>query len=86
MYWQTKLFGGVCKVTLGTSNATWDMNFAGPGVIKQSKDKLVICTEFGEAVYDKKCVVGYSVSYTKGGLYAPTDDEGPESGPENVEV
>lgn len=86
MYWKTKLFGGVIKVTLGTSNATWDMNFAGPGVIKESKDRFAVCTEFGEAVYDKKCVIGYQVSYTKGGLYAPAGEEGPGDSPENVEV
>lgn len=86
MYWKTKLFGGVCKVTLGTPNATWDIDFTGPGVIKESKDRLAICTEFGEAVYDKRCVVGYVTSFTKGGLYAPTGDEGRGIDPENVEV
>ena len=83
---KTKLFGGVCKLTLGTSNATWDVDFTGPGVIKEYANRIQICTEFGEATYDKKCVIGYVVSYTKGGMYAPDPDDSEDTGGEDVEV
>lgn len=59
---KSKLFGGYCKLTLGAGGSAWDVTFVGPGVLKDSPAKIEVCTEFGDAVYDKRCVVGYILS------------------------
>lgn len=79
--WKTRLFGGTCRVTLATGSATWDVDFQGPGVIKESATKFSVCTEFGEAVYDKRCIVGWIIGQACG----KEDGNEPES-VENVPV
>lgn len=79
--WKTRLFGGTCRVTFATGSATWDVDFQGPGVIKESATKFCICTEFSEAVYDKRCIVGWIV----GQISRKEDEDEPESA-ENVPV
>jgi hypothetical protein len=55
-----KIFGEVCRLTLATANATWDVNYRGPGFIKQTRSTVEVHTEEGVDVsYDQRCVIGY---------------------------
>lgn len=85
---KTKMFWGLCKVTIATGANAWDVVFRGPGILKESPKKVEICTEFGDACYDARCVVGYMISDAKGGMTidASASDEDDESGEEELEV
>lgn len=55
----TKVFGGVCRLTLATGNTTWDMEYTGPGYFKENRATVEVHTEDGvDAVYDRRAVVG----------------------------
>ena len=73
------LFGGACRVTLATGSATWDVDFQGPGVIEEDHGKFMVCTEFGTAMYDKRCVVGYIT-----GIVPEKEDEDEQNSGENA--
>lgn len=74
--YKTRLFGGICKVTLATSSATWDVDFQGPGIVKEDNGKFSVHTEFGEAIYDRRSVVGFMFGLPdKEGDVESNDDE-----------
>lgn len=55
-----KVFGDVCRLTLATANATWDVNYRGPGFINQTRSTVEVHTEEGVDVsYDQRCVIGF---------------------------
>lgn len=55
-----KIFGDVCRLTLATANATWDVDYRGPGFIKQTRSVVEVHTEEGlDVSYDRRCVIGF---------------------------
>lgn len=67
----TKIFGGVCRLTLATTSSTWDVNYRGPGYVKQTRTMVEVHTEEGvDVVYDRRCVIGFQCL-----PYAPVQEE-----------
>lgn len=66
-----KIFGDICRLTLATNSATWDVNYRGPGFIKMTSRSVEVHTEEGvDVMFDRRGVVGFQCL-----PYAPEQEE-----------
>lgn len=67
----TKIFGGVCRLTLATNSTAWDVDYRGPGYIKLTPRSVEIHTEEGvDVMFDRRSFVGFQCL-----PYAPVQEE-----------